>query len=137
VVTPRRRSESGAGTVLGLLVTGVLVVVALTAAGLTSVVLTHRVAQAGADLAALAGATAAQDGRDPCSAADRVAAANRTELRQCLVSGFEVTVRVTARTGTLPGGRHDLPARARAGPASSVLRPADLRGEAAESLVNQ
>lgn len=120
MVRPPRRGEAGAGTVLGLLMCGVLVVVALTAAGLTSVVLTHRVAQAGADLAALAGATAAQDGRDPCGAADRVASANRTELRQCLVAGFEVTVRVTARTGPLPGGRHDLPARARAGPATSL-----------------
>ncbi|GAB3988307.1 hypothetical protein GCM10028771_00740 [Nocardioides marmoraquaticus] len=115
-----RRDERGAGSVLGLLVSAVLVVVALTAAGLTSVILTHRVAQAGADLAALAAATAAQDGRDPCTAAARVATANRTELRQCLVSGFEVTVGVTARTGRLPGGPHDLPARARAGPVASL-----------------
>lgn len=116
----RHRHERGVATALGAVLAGVLALVALTAAGLTAVLVTHRVAQAGADLAALAGATAAQDGRDACRVAAGVAAANRTRLDSCRVDGFEVEVRVVATTPDLPVGSLDLPARARAGPVAAA-----------------
>lgn len=96
---------------------GLLVAVTVATAGAVGIIATHRVAQAAADLAALAGASAVQEGGDPCGQAARVADRNRATLLSCEVAGWNVTVVVSADTARLPGGVLDLRARARAGPA--------------------
>lgn len=110
------RDERGAGTVLGLTMAAVVLFVALAVAGATAVVTTHRVAQSAADLAALAGATALQDGDDACGRAGEVARANRATLRSCAVEGWTVTVSVTAAGATVLGRQVVQAARGRAGP---------------------
>ena len=109
--------ERGAGSVLAVAMMGLLVTVTVAAAGVVGVVATHRIAQSAADLAALAGAAALQDGGDACAQAADVADRNRARLRGCEVDGWNVSVEVTARTSPLPGGPLDLRARGRAGPA--------------------
>ena len=113
----RRRHDDGAGTVLALAMMGLLVVVGLGVAGVVGVVAAHRGAQSAADLAALAGAAALQDGADPCERATEVARRNRADLRACEVDGWSVAVTATAPTPVLLGRVYELPARARAGPA--------------------
>lgn len=123
MVTRRRvvvRGECGAGAVLAVALSGVLALVALTATGLVQVVVAHRTAQGAADLAALAGARASQDGGSPCAAAGEIATRNGATLDDCQVDGWEVSLRVVVDTGLLPAGRFALPARARAGPVSSL-----------------
>lgn len=123
VTTPGRRSEEGAGTVLSVAMLGVLVTVTVAAAGIVGVVATHRIAQSAADLAALAGATALQDGGDACQQAAAVAGRNQARLSDCVVDGWDVSVVVVANTARLPGGVLDLRARGRAGPAVSAPGP--------------
>jgi secretion/DNA translocation related TadE-like protein len=94
--------------------------VTVAAAGVVGVVATHRTAQVAADLAALAGAAALQDGGDACGQAAVVASRNQARLDSCAVEGWNVTVAVTANTAHLPGGVLDLRARGRAGPAVSA-----------------
>ena len=110
------RDERGAGTVLGLTMAAVVLFVALAVAGATAVVTTHRVAQSAADLSALAGATALQQGDDACSQAGKVARANRAALRSCAIEGWTVSVSVTASGATVLGRRVEQAARGRAGP---------------------
>lgn len=114
------RGERGAGSVVAVAMLGVLVTVTVAAAGVVGVILTHRMAQSAADLAALAGASALQDGGDACAEAATVADRNRASLTRCQVDGWTVSVVVTARTARLPGGALDLSARGRAGPAVSA-----------------
>ncbi|GAB3654443.1 hypothetical protein GCM10027596_06280 [Nocardioides korecus] len=114
--TSRRRDERGAGTVLALAMTGVLVVVICLAGAVVAAVATHRTAQTAADLAALAGAGELQLGGSACGRAAAVARSNRSVLRRCRVQGSRVGVEVVADTVHLPGGALDLPARAWAGP---------------------
>lgn len=116
----RGRGEAGVATVLTAALCGVLLLVAMVAGGLVAVVAAHRTAQAGADLAALAGARAVQDGDDPCGTAAEIARRNRTVLEDCSVRGFEVTVRVGVETRLLPGGAATMRARSRAGPTSAL-----------------
>jgi secretion/DNA translocation related TadE-like protein len=123
VTRARRRGELGAGSVLAVAMMGLLVTVTVAAAGLVGVVATHRIAQSAADLAALAGASALQDGADACDRAAAVAERNRATLTGCEVSGWDVAVVVTADTARLPGGMLDLSARGRAGPAISAPGP--------------
>ncbi|HSX68197.1 Rv3654c family TadE-like protein, partial [Nocardioides sp.] len=69
-----------------------------------------------ADLAALAGAAAAEQGGDPCVAAGDIAQANRGALTDCRVDSVDVLVTVAV---DLPGGVEvldEVSARARAGP---------------------
>jgi secretion/DNA translocation related TadE-like protein len=123
VVRGPRADERGAGSVLAVAMMGLLVTVTVAAAGVVGVIATHRTAQSAADLAALAGATALQDGGDACEEAVVVAGRNRTRLAGCEVDGWNVTVVVTANTARLPGGVLDLRARGRAGPAVSEPGP--------------
>lgn len=110
------RDEWGAGTVLGLTMAAVVLFMAFAVAGATAVVTTHRVAQSAADLAALAGANALQQGEDPCGHAGKVARANRATLRSCAVEGWTVSVSVTTSGATVLGRRVEQAARGRAGP---------------------
>lgn len=123
-MTPRRgrSDEAGAGSVLAIAMLGVLVVVSLAVGGVVGVVGAHRTAQAAADLAALAGAGAVQEGSDPCRRAGEIARRNRSRLQRCSVQGWDVAVVVVADTAHLPGGVLDLSARARAGPVSDLDR---------------
>ncbi len=107
--------EDGAGTVLAVAMMGLLVTVTLAVSGVVGVVAAHRRAQSAADLSALAGAAALQDGGDPCLSAGAIARRNGAALRSCAVDGWEVTVAVTS-TVQLPGEAMELSARGRAGP---------------------
>ncbi len=113
----RVREESGAGTVLVVALTGVVLFVTVLVSGAVAVVGRHRLAQSAADLAALAGAAALQDGRDACAAAAVLARRNRAQLTGCRVTGWEVEVRVVSE-GRVWGLDQSLPARGRAGPVS-------------------
>lgn len=114
----RRRPERGAVTVLAVAMLGVLMLLTAAFAVAEAMVVAHRRAQSAADLAALAGATAAQRAHDPCAAAAQVATANDAVLTGCSVVLRDVTV--TARvTGPRWLGAHaDFSAQARAGPSA-------------------
>jgi secretion/DNA translocation related TadE-like protein len=127
-MTVRVRNDRGVGTVLGLAMTGLLVVFTLICAAVASLVVTHRAAQSAADLAALAGAGSISAGRDPCTSAAGIALRNDAELTACSVSGYTVTVEVTARTPRLFWTRYDLRARSRAGPAAGRVQGPGPRG---------
>ncbi|GAB3263398.1 hypothetical protein GCM10027425_27830 [Alteromonas gracilis] len=107
----------GAATVwaAGLLL--LVTFVALTLAGVGGVLVAHRQAQAAADLAALAGAGALQEGQDSCTVADVIAARNGASLIDCREEGAEVVVSVEVEAAGVPAGPWRLVGRARAGPA--------------------
>jgi len=111
-----RLSEDGAGSVLAVAMLGVLVTVTLAAGGVVGVIASHRVAQTAADLAALAGAAALQEGGNACQQAALVARRNHARVRECRVQQWNVAIVVVANTARLPGGVLDLEARGRAGP---------------------
>ena len=101
--------DRGAGTVLTAL--GMVAILAATAVGVWIASWVDAVHQArhAADLAALAGASAQVEGRDPCVAAERTAVANRGAVTTCSVRGspqaFSVRVRVVVPlTPRVPGG---------------------------------
>lgn len=113
----RGRDESGAGSVLALSMTGVLLFVTVAVSGVVAVVGRHRVAQSAADLSALAGAAALQKGGNACLSAAALARRNRAQLTRCRVSGWNVEVTVRSE-GQVWGRNQALTARGRAGPAS-------------------
>jgi secretion/DNA translocation related TadE-like protein len=123
VVRRADSDERGAGSVLAVAMMGLLVTVTVASAGVVGVIGAHRIAQSAADLAALAGAAALQDGGDACAQAADVAARNRATLSGCAVEGWNVSVVVSAHSAALPGGVLDLRARGRAGPADSGAGP--------------
>ena len=112
----RVRDDRGAATVLAVAFLGVLVLVGAALGVVGAMVNAHRVAQAAADLAALAGAEAIGDGASPCDAASRIATANGAGITQCAVDGRDVRVEVTVTGPRWLGQQHDLVAEARAGP---------------------
>ena len=116
-MSSRGREERGAAALLVLTMTGVLLLVAAVLAVAGAMVVDHRRAQAAADLAALAGASAAARGDSECEVAGEVAEANGAHMRECSVDGLVVTVTVTVRGPRWLGQRGDLEASARAGPA--------------------
>ena len=108
-------------TVLAAGLVGVVVVVAVAALWLVSATLAAHRARSAADLAALAGAVAAQArdlGADPCSSAGAVATANGAALLTCSVApDLVVSVRVSVQVGApIPGVPGRAVAGARAGP---------------------
>lgn len=116
--------DRGSGTVLGLTLLVVILVLTLAVAGLARAVHARGEAQAAADLAALAAATALHargiPGADPCTVAGRVVAVNGAAMTGCRVEGEDVEVAAAvALVGLWPlEGRGLLAtARARAGPA--------------------
>jgi secretion/DNA translocation related TadE-like protein len=108
--------ERGSATVLAVSCGSVLVLLGLACAWLVAVVADHRTAQSAADLAALAGAQAIQDGRSPCGAVDRVARANSGATVECSVVGADVWVVVQVETPDLVGRTPTVTGRAHAGP---------------------
>jgi len=111
------RAERGSAPLFAVAVIGVLILVGAALGVVAAMVHAHRVAQAAADLSALAGAQAQGRGRDPCAAAAVVAGANGAALDSCVVEGFGVRVQVTVAGPHWLDQHHDLSAQARAGPA--------------------
>jgi secretion/DNA translocation related TadE-like protein len=118
------RDQSGVAVVWAVVLVALLSTVAVVASAAAGLVVAHRQAQLGADLAALAGAGAARDGDDPCTSARRIAHDNRADLTGCTVDGQDVLVRVEVRRTGPFGIARDLRARARAGPAGLADRVA-------------
>jgi secretion/DNA translocation related TadE-like protein len=111
----RARDESGVAVVVGVGLVAVLVFVAAVSVGTVAIVLAHRRAQVAADLAALAAASARQQGADPCAAATLIAGRDDAEVTDCELDG--PTVLVTTAVELLPAlGGAEVSARARAGP---------------------
>lgn len=117
----RAPDQRGAAAVLVVAMTGVLLLVGAATGVVAAIFVAHRQAQAAADLAALAGATAiaVRDGRDPCGQAAGVAAANGATLSSCAVEGEDVVVEVVVTGPRWLGQDEDLTGRARAGPADA------------------
>ncbi|WP_318268934.1 Rv3654c family TadE-like protein [Actinomyces bovis] len=114
-------AEQGSGTVLALGVMAVLLALGLLITGLVQAQAAKARAHAGADLAALAGATALTSiivPSEPCAMAGQVAAANRVELTACDIVGEDVIVQVQAQARVLGVPRVAIGA-ARAGPADT------------------
>lgn len=103
--------ERGAGTILGVMLCVVVILVAAGALTLISWLGTARAAQSAADLSALAGAGAMLEGDDGCSEAERVAARNDVEMLSCeefgqapvVVVEVKVAAQVAAQMRLLPG----------------------------------
>ncbi|CAN7200895.1 Rv3654c family TadE-like protein [Knoellia sp. LjRoot47] len=115
-----RREERGSGTVLVTAALGVLLVVILAGVQVASAAVAAHRARAAADLAALAGATALQQGTaDPCSRASDLATRNGARLTSCRMETAEsLRVRVAKDVpGRWPGVPRVATASARAGPA--------------------
>lgn len=112
----RARRERGAAAVTALALVGALATVAVLLAHLAGALVTSRRAASAADLAALAGATAVQQGKDGCRAAAWTARRNHAALSSCSLQGQDVLVVVQAPTPALLGTSLAVSARARAGP---------------------
>ena len=113
------RSESGAATVLVVAMAGVLMFVMVGLAAVGGLVTAQRRAQAAADLAALAGASALAGVRgsaDACAAAARVAGSNAAALDACTPDGRTVRVTVSVDGPDVPWREVRVSAEARAGP---------------------
>jgi secretion/DNA translocation related TadE-like protein len=107
--------------VLAVVLVGVLAVAALLVALVGGAVTDQRRVESAADLGALAGASAAQRGRDGCAAAVAMVARNEARLTSCSATGGTVTVRAARGTRLLLGLRFTLTSRARAGPAATLV----------------
>jgi secretion/DNA translocation related TadE-like protein len=129
-------TERGAAAVLATALAVLLVAVIGVASALAGLLVADRKASAAADLAALAAAGAIQQGRDPCRAAGRVAAANGARLRACRVRGEDVSVEAV-REVTLLGHAVGVPGRARAGPATGSRAPPAPRAASAQQRLEQ
>jgi len=123
---PSRSAERGSGTVLVLAAIGVLLVLATAGLQLGAAATAAHRARTAADLSALAGATALQEGGDvPCALVAEVAGRNGADVIACSLGvGESVTVRVSIEVTTRwPGVPHRAVASARAGP--PALKPED------------
>lgn len=112
----RIRGERGSAVPFAVACLGMVLLLGAALGVTGALVAGHRTAQAAADLAALAGATALAGGGDGCGAADRIAAANGAALSGCSVAGADVRVTVVVTGPRWLGSHGDLAAEARAGP---------------------
>lgn len=110
------RPERGSAAVLGSVLAGALVVVAVLVAAVGSVVVGQRRVETAVDLGALAGAAAAQDGRAACSAAAAVIRRNAARMTGCRGDGSVVTVHAARTTPRMLGMQFTARSTARAGP---------------------
>ncbi len=113
-----RGPEDGFAVPAALGLGGVMVALALAGTAGGQVLVAQRRASAAADLAALAGAVAAQRGQAPCPAARRMASLDGATLPSCAVDGEQVRV-VGEVVVRLAGHEVAVRARARAGPRSA------------------
>lgn len=102
------REEDGSTTVAAALLIAAFVVLTLGGAAAGVRVVQARQAAVAADLSAVAGAVAAQEGDDACEAAAKIASANGAYLVACDIDGEDVQVNVERKERT---------AASRAGPA--------------------
>lgn len=112
----RPRGDRGAASLLAVSCLGLLLLLGAALSVVGAMVAAHRQAQAAADLAALAGATAVVGG-DPCGEAAAVAEGNGGSVTSCVVDGYDVVVEVVVPGPRWLGAPGDLTGRARAGPA--------------------
>lgn len=127
MTSTRSRDQAGSATANAVMWIGLVTAMAVACVLASAVITTHRRSQAAADLAALAGAQAAQRGENGCSAAAANARRNRAEVRRCAIVESDVVVTVAVLPPEIFGGALDVPARARAGPSSEGgVRPRDL-----------
>lgn len=110
------RGERGSAAVLGIVMVGVLVAVAVMASALGGAVVDQRRVASAVDLGALSGAAAAQRGQDGCAVAATMMARNGSRLTGCTVAGAVVSVRGVRATRPVLGLRITVSSRARAGP---------------------
>jgi secretion/DNA translocation related TadE-like protein len=122
-VTRRAAAEQGSGTVLVLVAVALLITTALVLSVLGGLLVRQRRLESAADLAALAGASAVQHGRDGCAWAHQVALRNEATLLRCRRSGDVVEVVAGASVSLPLGLRASLRAPARAGPAGDGSPP--------------
>lgn len=108
--------DRGAASLLAVSCLGLLLLLGAALSVVGAMVAAHRQAQAAADLAALAGASAVVGG-DPCGDAAAVAEANGGSVASCAVDGYDVVVEVVVPGPRWLGATGDLTGRARAGPA--------------------
>lgn len=113
---PDRGAERGAASLLVVTCVALLLVIGSALGVVAALVRSHRSAQAAADLAALAGASAWRRGVDACVAAAVSARANGAKLVGCRVLGEDVVVGVEVVGPRWLGQTADLTAQARAGP---------------------
>lgn len=111
------RSERGSATLFAVACLAVLLLLGAALGVVAAMVRAHRVAQTAADLSALAGAVAHQQGRGVCDEAERVAGANGADLTSCRTDGGTVRVTVLVSGPRWLGQTGDLHGAARAGPA--------------------
>ncbi|BDR53776.1 hypothetical protein KIM372_16830 [Bombiscardovia nodaiensis] len=93
------QSDSGSGTVMGLMLIAIvaLALVLVTTAG--NIIICKSRASTAADAAALAGASALDEGSsDPCAQATKVASANKGSLTACRLKEQDVEVDVQVPT---------------------------------------
>ena len=114
----RSRADPDRGSVSLFLVSclGLLLLVGTALGVVAALVRAHRQAQAAADLAALAVASAVARQPDPCAAGGAIARANGARLVSCVLAGRTSTVRVVVPGPRWWGRVADLHAEARAGP---------------------
>ena len=112
----RSAGERGLAAPVVVTLAGLLVVLTLVAAAMGRLLVDQRRVAAAADLAALAGATSAQQGGSPCAAARGMAEANSGRLVGCRVQGERVRVASEVASPTLLGRVVRLRATAVAGP---------------------
>ena len=113
--------ERGVASMMMAGVMGVVVTMSCVAMVICGYLLGYHRARAAADLAALSGAVAYQQGRDGCAEAGRLAAANGAALAGCNEVGdqvdFVISARVTVAVGLkVPGLPRTITAEAHAGP---------------------
>jgi secretion/DNA translocation related TadE-like protein len=127
-VTMRRvaRSELGSATTLMVGMMGVVVALSSAALVIAGYAVGYHRARAAADLSALSGAAAFQQGREPCFQAALTARQNGARVVRCNQVGdavdFVVTVRVSVVAGTrIPHMPRTVAAEAHAGPVADML----------------
>lgn len=118
-------SELGSASVLMAGILGVVVALGSAALVIAGYAVGYHRARAAADLSALSGAAAFQQGRDPCAQAARTARHNGARVDGCSQVGdavnFVVTVRVSVVTRTrMPHMPRTVAAQAHAGPVGDV-----------------
>jgi secretion/DNA translocation related TadE-like protein len=119
------RSELGSATALMVGIMGVVVMLSSAALVVAGYAVGYHRARAAADLSALSGAAAFQQGREPCAQAALTARQNGARVVRCNQVGdavdFVVTVRVSVVAGTrIPHLPRTVAAEAHAGPVNDV-----------------
>ena len=118
------REEEGSTTVAAALFIAAFVVLTLVGVTAGVRVVQARQAAVAADLAAVAGAVAAQESDDACKAAGSIAKANHARLVTCEIDGEDVQVSVQSRAGSGGGCCYWPSLSARDTPLSTLIAPA-------------